>query len=368
MKSFFHKLTIKNKIFITFAFTYVIVITVIGVLMYVTNVNEMKNQTQSMSKVLTTQFSRTIDMYFEDIERLSMAIFTDSTIQTTLSNYEESILYNDITIRNVLYPRLFTFVYPHDWVVGVELYTNTGTVFDYRNHRNLSIRYDTQPHEWMLQLNEMDKIDFTLLPTTTPSPPDEGVEHIVSLVRHVYEIPQRNKIGSIKIDIDLTVFEELLEIENVEELEEHMRVIVVDDDMNVIYDQNNQLIGQQSQELATAINSSQHLNDGVINWQSSRFLYTDNYSDFTNWNMLVLIENDFIVFEQKQILFFVVITGVITITIIALISYYLSYGITRPFAKLMNKMKRVERGNLSAHMKETQNPEIDVLVRFITIC
>src|SRR5690554_577432 len=122
MKKIFRSMPIRNKIFITFAGGYVLLITIIAVVIYWTNVNEMRDQAQSMSKLLSAQFSRTIDLYFEDIERLSLAVFTDSYIQETLANENDDILIQDISIRNNMFQRLFNHTYPLENIEGVTIY------------------------------------------------------------------------------------------------------------------------------------------------------------------------------------------------------------------------------------------------------
>jgi two-component system sensor histidine kinase YesM len=363
MKSFFRALSIKTKMFLTYASAYVVVITIIGVAIYVSNVNQMKNQTQSLSKVLSTQFSRTIDLYFQDIERLSLAIFTDSYIQETLASYEEQSLYEDIGIRNSLYPRLFNQVYPRPDIEGITLYTNTGTAFYYDQSGDMEVRYESDEKEWMKSLDKLSKSSFALLPTRKVTLVDGEKELIVSLVRHIYEIPQREKIGSLKIDISIEVFEKLLELENVEELEEHLRVLILTEHQSVVYDLAKELIGQQQKGLGIPTVKEDEPEDGTLAWRSKSYLYANDHSDFTNWDTVILIDNEFLIYERNQIMLFIGISGLIAIAIIAIISYTLSYNISKPFMKLIKRMKRVEKGDLTDRMELTGNAEIDVLTR-----
>lgn len=363
MRHFFRSLPIRNKIFITFASVYVIVITVIGIVMYLNNVNEMKNQTQSMSKVLSTQFSRTIDLYFEDIERLSLAIFTDSVIQDTLSNYEEDLLYNDISIRNSLYPRLFNQVYPQSDVAAVTIHTDSGTIFDYEKSGDMEVRYATEDPEWVQLLKAANKNEFLILPTSEVEQLNGQKKQVVSLIRDIYKIPQRNRIGSMKIDIDVTIFEKLLEMDNVDELEEHMRIFVMSANESVIYDHRKELIGENNVGLNLPTVTVNEPEDGTLSWQSDSYLYANDHSDFTNWNTVVLIDNEFIIYERNQILLFIAISGLVAFSVIGVISYLLSYNITKPFNGIIQKMRRVEKGDLTDRMKLTGHPEMDVLTR-----
>jgi sensor histidine kinase YesM len=77
----------------------------------------------------------------------------------------------------------------------------------------------------------------------------------------------------------------------------------------------------------------------------------------------VLVANEFILTEQRKILRYIAYIGILSTIVIAMLSYILSHNITSPLRKLMIKMKRVEKGELSGRMKYTGNAEIDLLNR-----
>ncbi|MCJ7843196.1 sensor histidine kinase [Lederbergia sp. NSJ-179] len=363
MKSLFRSLSIKAKMFFTFAGAYTVMITIIGVAIYISNVNQMKNQTYSLSKVLSAQFSRTVDLYFQDIERLSLAIFTDSYIQEALSNYEGQSLNEDVMIRNSLYPRLFNQAYPHSGIEGITIYTNEGTSFYYEKSGGMEINNEPMEKEWMAFLNHQKKDVFSLLPSKQISMKNGDRKWIVSLVRNIYNIPQRKKIGSLKIDINIDVFEKLLEIENVEELENHLRILVLSENQTVIYDHMNKRTGEQQIGLNLLQTRGDQSKTEPLNWGTKSYLYTNDYSSFTNWDTIVLIDNEFLQYERNQIMLFIGISGLVAISIIAFISYLLSHHIAKPYIKLMKKMKRVEEGDLTERMELIGNTEIDVMTR-----
>lgn len=357
MKKLFRSLSIKTKMFLTFAGAYTIIITVIGVVIYLSNVNQMKVQTQSLSSVLSTQFSRTIDLYFQDIERLSLAIFTDSYVQEALGNYEGQNIKDDIEIRKSLYPRLFNQAYPHSGIEGITLYTNEGTSFYYEKSGDMEINYEPVKKRWMAALDHQKKGTFFLLPTKKVSLINGDEERTVSLARNIYNIPQREKIGSLKIDINIHAFDKLLEIENVKGLEDHLRILVLSKNQTIIYDHMNKRTGEK-----IGLNFPEN-KEQILTWGKKSYLYASDYSNFTNWNTLVLIDNEFIKYERNQIMLFIGISGVIAILLIALISYLFSYNIAKPYTKLMEKMKRVEEGDLADRMELIGNEEIDVMAR-----
>lgn len=362
MKKFFKSLPIRNKVFITFASGYVLLITIIAVIIYWTNVKEMSDQAQSMSKLLSAQSSRSIDLYFEDIERLSLAFFTDSYIQETLANENDDVLRRNLSIRNGMFLRLFSHTYPLDHIEGVTIYSNGGVAFDYKISGNINVRSDPNEEEWMTRLSESEKNTILYLPTSEITHVDGTTTEVVSLVREIYSIPFKDKIGSMKIDINIDVFTKLLEIENMDDIEEHMRILILDEASTVIYDHQTELIGKQI-NLDLELNQEQPTSEGLFGWQENNYLYANNYSPLTKWNSLVLIDNQMIVYERKQIFWFIVISGLIAISIIFVISYFLSYSITKPLTGFVKEMKKVESGDLTDRMKLGGYPEMDVLAR-----
>lgn len=353
---------IKNKIFITFAGSYVLLITIIAVVIYWTNVNEMRDQAQSMSKLLSAQFSRTIDLYFEDIERLSLAVFTDSYIQETLANENDHALIEDLSIRNGMFHRLFNHAYPLDNIEGITIYSNEGTVFDYEISGKIDVRYEPNEEKWMETLGESKKNTIMFLPTSEIARSDGKKTEVVSLVRDIYSIPFRDKIGSMKIDVNIDVFTKLLEIENIDDIEKHMRVFILDKDSMVIYDHLRELSAKKM-NLDLSLNKEEKPSNGTVGWGENSYLYANNYSTFTKWNALVLIDNQMIVYGKKQVFWFITISGLIAISIIAVISYLLSFSITRPLTGFIQEMKKVESGDLTDRMNVSSYPEMEVLTR-----
>src|SRR5699024_9125603 len=133
------------KLFLTFSSVLIIIIILICIVFYYSNVKEMKKQTQLLSNSLSAQFDRTLELYIEDIERLSLGIFTDPFIQDTLINddhLQRSV--SEVRVKNGIYPRLFNQAYPRSKVEGISIYTREGTVYEYSRQHGIKVRYNTE--------------------------------------------------------------------------------------------------------------------------------------------------------------------------------------------------------------------------------
>ncbi|MGJ9383530.1 cache domain-containing sensor histidine kinase [Salipaludibacillus sp. CF4.18] len=359
MKSF----SLKMKLFITITIVNVIIISIIAIAIYISNVNEMKKQAESLSNILSTQFSRTIDLYFQDIERLSLAIFTDPYLQESLLvETKIGTAYEAYLIKNSVYNLLFNHVYPRKDIERITIYTNENIAYEYVKQGNVDIIYLLEEQKWKKELDSLEKSEFMLLPTTETTLANGEKRKVVSLVRNIYNIPQRQKIGSMKIDINIDAFTNLLEFEDVNELEEYMQLLIMNQDQNVIFDYDEELTGAKIDGFERSIFLNQS-DGGELVWKEDQYLYTYNKSPQTGWDTIILIDDDFIIYERNQILLFIFSTGLIAIVLIALVSYFLSYQIAKPLRELTLKMEGVEQGDLTERMNFTGNKEMDIVTR-----
>ncbi|WP_130860627.1 sensor histidine kinase [Gracilibacillus phocaeensis] len=358
MKNKFHALTFKTKMFITFGSAFFLMVTIVGLVSFLFYVHDMRKQTNSLSNELSTQFSQTIDLYFEDVNRLSLSIFADSYIQNMLWNYSYDNEMNDVEAKANLYPIIFNQVYPNSQVEGVTLYSASGSKFEYRKSRGLVISHNQKREEWMDELNEQANNDFILLPTHDEMLSNKEPEPVVSLVRNIYQIPRGQQIGFIKIDIHTAVFDKLLQIEDVDIMDEYRNVFIIDSDNKVVLDDKGEREGT-----IIDIDIPDESNDLLLEWKNHFYLFANNISSFTKWNTVILIDNAVMVSERNRVLVVIAIAGIIVMFIIAIISYSLSHNISRPLILLRERMERVEKGDLTDRMELTNNQELDVLIR-----
>jgi two-component system sensor histidine kinase YesM len=299
----------------------------------------------------------------KDVERLSLAIFTDSIIQESLINHEQVITANErIYIKNQLHSRLFNHAYPRFDVDNILIYTLDGTVYEYSNRGYIDVRKNAESKSWLNELDLLGKNELLLIPPSETIPGSGQDKQVLSLARNIYHIPQRNKIGTVEIQLNVQSIEDLFAVNNHYGIEENMRVFIMTDDGDVIYDSMDQFIGEKNQDLVTSILQAENQN-GIVSWESDQYLYSLKKSNYTKWNSVVLVSNEFILTEQRRILRYIAYIGILSTIVIAMLSYILSHNITSPLRKLMIKMKRVEKGELSGRMKYTGNAEIDLLNR-----
>ncbi|MFA9556723.1 sensor histidine kinase [Evansella sp. AB-rgal1] len=357
------KFTLRTKMITAFSTVVLLLITFICLLFYFTNVHEMKQQTQSLSGVISRQFNKTLELYIADIERLSTVIFTDTIIQDSLDNHHD--IYNPhehINIKNNIFPRLFNYGYPMHDVEKISIYTTNRIVYNYYKRGDLSIERAILKEDWEDTLGGLSKNEFMLLPTEEILLQNGTRKQVISLVKHIYQIPRRHYIGSMKIQVNIDSLNNLLVLNDHLELGDHIRVLIITEENDVIYDNNRELTGEKMRnfEFKEEMDNNSF---GEVSWENNDYLYTFEKSNYTDWRTLILISDMFIVSEQKRIQSFIIYIGLLSTIIITFVSIWLSHTITEPLEKIMAKMTLVEKGKLKERMEITGNEEMDVLNR-----
>ncbi|MDG5788491.1 sensor histidine kinase [Evansella sp. AB-P1] len=355
--------SLKTKMFAAFSTVVLLLIAFTCLLFYFTNVYEMKRQTQSLSSVISMQFNKTLELYIQDIERLSTVIFTDTVIQRSLDSHYDMYDPNEhINIKNDIFPRLFNYAYPMHDVEKISLYSTNRIMYSYFKRGDIEVESNVAKEDWEEKLDSLSKTDFFLLPTTEMILPNGNREQVISLVKNIYQIPRRHKIGSMKIQVNVKTLDDLLVHNDHFGLGDNIRVLIMAEDNNVIYDNNGQHTGETISNFEFIYDYDES-HQGMVSWENKDYLYTFERSHYTDWNTLILISNDFIVSEQRKIQSYIIFFGLFSTIIIAIVSFWLSHTITEPLEKMMKKMKRVEQGKLRERMDLTGNEEIDVLNR-----
>lgn len=352
------RFSLKNKMFITFSIISSVIIIITSISMYIKSVNDMRQQTSSLTEVLSTQFSRMIDRNMKDIERLSLQVFTDPVVQEVLNEYKESNPVNDFVYSNILYTRLFNQASSHDGIVGVSIYTEIGTIFRYERTGGIEVRYMTDREPWMEYLDHKPRGEVAFLPTFGITLINGTNSKVVSLVRHIYNIPGGNRIGSLSIDLNMETFLNVLSVDHISDINDFTRIWVLGDNNELIYD----TATPEMDTINKVVDSSVFIGT-QLSVDEGDYIYAKATSDYTDWSTIVLIQDEFIRQEQSSlfgVLFVIISVG---IGLIGIISYVFSSSISKPFSQLMTRMRRVEQGDLADRMELTNNPDVDLVTR-----
>lgn len=169
-------------------------------------------------------------------------------------------------------------------------------------------------------------------------------------------------MGFVDIKINLNAFKMVLTNTEEKENDSTMHVLIVNDEGEVVFENGSRLMGNSQARFDTTI-FSKPLPEGELRWNDKIYLYTFEKSSYTGWSTIILIPKDVIILKQKRIQDIVIIIGLISMLLIATVSYILSHQITLPLSNMARKMSRVEIGDLSQRMDYAGANEIGKLSR-----
>ncbi|MFE5317616.1 sensor histidine kinase [Paenibacillus sp. NPDC056579] len=348
---------LKTKMFISFSVVSLFIVGITCCIFYYKNTNDSKAQTFSLSNIISKQFSEMIDLYMQNVEELSLAISIDPSIQSILFDfYKESDPIKKEVVGYKLNPILFNFSYPKPYVQSISIYSLDSHLYQY------SKLVDPRPR-MLLTLDQLQQFKSTLNSNAfVIMPVDEDDQHrekAVSFVRKITKIPTQTIIGFVNIHINVNAFKMVLANTNANELEHSMHVLIVNDEGRIIYENGSSgsTGGEQRFEFDRTASK------GELRWKQTDFLYTAVKSGYTGWHTVILIPKDVLLLKQKRIQDIVLLVGVLTMLLIAAVSYVLSHHITLPLNKLMRNMSRVELGDFSHRMEYAGRNELGKLSR-----
>ncbi|TDF99802.1 cache domain-containing sensor histidine kinase [Paenibacillus piri] len=356
-------LMLKTKMFISFSVVSLFIVGITCVIFYFTNTGDIKNQTLSLSKIIAKQFSEMIDLYMQNIEELSLSISIDPAIQGSLFDfYKTADPIEKEAIGYKLNPVLFNFSYPKTYVQSISIYTLDGHWYYYSKLVNPKLTDSLSFDEVRRIAGELNGRPFLLLPTHEEPSNGEPTGNTVSFIRKITKIPTQTIIGLASINVNVNAFKMVLANTKASEIDNQMHVLIVNDEGQVIFENGAGQSGRPRSVFETAVFSRSKTN-GELLWKNVPYLYTIETSSYTGWSTVILIPKHVLLLKQKRIQDIVVIVGLVTMLLIAAVSYMLSHQITLPLNKLMRKMSRVELGDFNQRMEYAGRNEIGRLSR-----
>ena len=351
--------TLQMNIFAALLLVSLTVIVLTCLFFYYEGISDMRVQSHTLMNTLSKQYARTVDLFMENIEEISLSIFTDPEIQELLANHDSYSQEQILTMRNDLFALLFNVAHPRPEIVGIRLYTLDQYVYHYHVGTSLNVEM-FKDESWHKAADAIPKDEYLLLPSSVNG--DYG-ETTVSLVRNIYRIPWRDKIGSLRIDIDALDMGRLLVYSGADPIAEQMRVFIVTDSGDIVYDNYEKWTGKRIPDFQTALTAIREGDLGEIVWEGIQYWYTFEKSEYTEWNTLILLSNDFILSKQREAQWILLFAGGVAAVLASLVAYFIARQITKPLRTLIGKMNRVEKGDLSGRMDVRDTGEIGVLSR-----
>jgi two-component system sensor histidine kinase YesM len=320
-----------------------------GVLFYLSSAAAIERQTLSLTDNTVNQMTKNIDLYVTEIERLSLTMFGDGTVQRVLRASDPGApgRRHQPDVDDITY-RMLTLAASWQSIRGMYLFANDGSLFYFTRGTLPQHSYAIDGEPWFARMRQQTAPSVLLWPTgAETTAPGHGTP-VFSHIRLIKNISTGNKLGYLKIDVDVAVMRDLLAFSQTAAHGE--QVLLVADDGHVIYDGAGALTGQQINDLTLA--GAEH-RQGRLVWRGSAYIYAAQRSAHTRWTTWVLIPVELITSEAQKAGLVVLLLCAGAVLVIGAILYLVTRRVTQPLQRMARTMERVEQGEIGVRVPLT---------------
>jgi two-component system sensor histidine kinase YesM len=314
-----------------------------GALFYFSSAAAIERRTLSLTDNTVDQMTKNIDLYVSEIERLSLTMFGDATVQRILraSDPSASERRRQQDVDDITY-RMLTLAASWQSVHGMYIFANDGALFYFTRGTLPQPNYPIASEPWYAKMRQQAAPAALLWPTGVETAAPQHDQQVFSHIRLIKNISTGKKIGYLKIDVNIAVMREILALSDT--TAHSAQALLVADDGHVIYDSAENLTGQRIDDLSLA--GGNHA-QGHLAWRGSAYLYAAQRSPYTHWTTWVLIPVESITGEARQTGLVVLLLCIGAVLVIGAILYAVTQRVTRPLRLMARTMARVEQGELA---------------------
>lgn len=321
-----------------------------GLLFYLSSASAIERQTLSLTSSTVGQMTSNVDLYVAEIERLSLAISGDTTVQRVLRNTDPDVRdrrrqqdVDDITYR------LLTLAGSWQSVRGMYIFADDGALFYFTRGSLPRGGYPVAGEPWHERMGRQIAPAALLWPTGAETTVPADGQQVFSHIRLIKNLSTGRKLGYLKIDVDVAVMRELLA--SPDTAARGAQVLVIADDGHVIYDDSGALTGQQIGDLRLA--GANHA-QGNLEWRGAAYFYAADRSEHTRWTTWVLMPTTSITSTARQTGVVVLLLCLGAMLLLAGIMYVVTQRVTRPVRQIAETMALVEQGDLGVRVPLTR--------------
>lgn len=312
-------------------------------------------------KVVNSQITRNLDTFFKNIAKISEMPFYDNDIQKILVKDYSKFEYPEfekIQGHYIITDEFFKTIFLlNDFIDSVDLYPNNSDVL-YTKGFNQTINYEYSPknEQWYKDIINKDGEEI-ILGLRKNKQVISHQEYIVTVGRSIKTHYKNDILGvfliNIKVDTLKRLYEEV-------KLSSKSRQLIVDQNNNIVYSNNNYEIGQPiNKEISKHFNDKSKYVKMYLN--EEEVLIVINSSKYTSWKVISIISSKDLYTDIIIIRNLIYIAGVILIILSIIVSLFISKSISKPIKQLRNLMKKFEYGSLNENVEVKGNKEINEL-------
>jgi two-component system sensor histidine kinase YesM len=336
-------------------------ITCIMITMFVTysyTTHSLRTRAVDENHNLLFQGAKNIHSLLEEINRVSLTVYSDSDFYRLLEAG-----YEDVAANTRIYMSLNYMATTMPDIYQVYLYGI--------KDKKATLVTQKMPKRWQaIQAYPSSIVDSSAEPVAIEethvshtygltAPLQAANTEVFSFHRRIEKVPSNHSLGFLSLDIKLSALSDIADQLYDQEKES---LYIVDDNQNLIYSSNQDSIGQKikhSWYKGNLRNST--ATQGFFEQDHAVFIYQRIDGPGAEWMLIKRIPSSHLLREANKAVSInlLVLTCVLIVIIAATI--FISIRFTSPIKKLASYMNQVQIGNLNVDIKSTSNDEIGLL-------
>lgn len=360
---FFSLLSLRTKMVLIFMLLIFIPLSAQGLVTFFDFSASVQQRTADYTVQIVGQINQNLDRTLAEMRRVSLMPLYDPQVRSILKKYSRSEDdHTRPTFEDVekMFLHISGLAYNRPEVRGIQIIANNGIIFSNVDSTSIYSRMDMSNSSWYFQTKQSDGA-WTLIPQHVPTYYiDSQQQSYFSVARVLREPGTGAHIGLIKIDMKLSVFQQILK--NVR-FEEKGSLYVVNE--------RNELVFEQKYGEAPATDPFAAVKTKLLNSDSSSnmdingesYLTIVDFSDYSGLKIISFIPVKSLLKETKHLRNFTMFIGLVCLIVACLLAVLFSYRLSIPLVRLKKKMYLVERGYFDQSVPVESQDEIGQLSR-----
>lgn len=349
--------SLRHQVILLFFMVIALPFLFIGYFSYSKSVKAIQNVSSVVSKEMMIKNAKNLDNYLDLVDMAQNEIMYSTEMQRLLSIEPEDVLAElEIAAQLNQYSSMLS---TNALAYSIRIFPIEPSRYPTFTH-SIYHGIDVEKEEWFRQAKEMKSPFWQLfLPSDNKALYSEP---ILSKIKQLYGLDKSRPLGFVAADIKVSTLRDYLA--PVKQLDQQ-RVMLLDENDRIVYHQDQNLLGTRiaSESLRERLRDTRD-SDNPIEVDGVSYMVTYASLSHNQWKVISLLPVSVLTrpvsgIEQLSLLFLLFYLGLSLLTVA-----YLTTRFTNPIHKLVQAMRRAERGELATgltHVKRTD--EIGLLYR-----
>ena len=348
--------TIRSRIMVYFSLIFAIVILIAGFAGYRYISNTLMSEIGHYSEKIVEEKKGNIDSFFSQIVTLlqmmaSNSLLADAMLQENRTDYSKLLLYERQVEAYLTNMQKF-----NTKIKDLIIVDRNGIVYD-QTGPVVSRDYRFYGKSWMGDAPyPFFKVKFLGMHAQDYYSSEVDSELIISAVAPIYDFnrSEPNTRATLLCNLNAS---EIEAVAKETRLEKSGFLIILDENGSPIFQSHTVY---QIESIPRLLKEKTGLPSGdfILNDDSESYKVVYTTSKVTGWKIAAIIPMREVQGHMRKIGTYLILAIAAAILLVAFASYVLSAQITRPFASLMRKMKRIERGEPDVHLLDDSSDEM----------